>query len=659
MCDLHASREVGYDAGMFWTSTALAVTVGVPADHPTPSAALAFVSAEPGDHVIELQGGIYPDATLIMGGTSVATSITVRPVSGASVRLEPEENQAVVVDRGHLRLEGLTVSFQGVRGALVQNDGELTIVDSVLEGAVTGTDGGCLQLENTARVVLERATIQNCRGQDGAGVDVDRNTTLIVVDSTFRANAASAKGGAVRVRGSATFTSVLFDANSAGSQGGAVYLGEESTNPLATISFVGATFTGNTAEGDGGAVTVRNRPVTIESSAFTGNSATGRGGALRTINLGQTTLENTSFAGNSAGQLGGAVYNSQRDLVVRGAAFCGNDAQAFVFTTGDLVGERMLFSDNPEGGLTVLAGAVASISRSTFIGNGVFGLEALAGGSGIAASVVADHPGDSVLGFDRTGMLYGGNLLPPHGGEEVHPLHGVAATNSAPSCDPDSVQLLCGTVGTDGPSAIVGAAGLCTEDADGDGFGAALDCDDADAGRYPGAVEVCDGVDQNCDGTADEDSVDAVSGFQDLDGDGAGSGVLAFGCLGDGVSASNDDCNDRDPRVSPLAVEDCIDPRDNDCDGLFDDDDPDSATLWFADADGDGVGIGNGVLACDQPTGQAAVTGDCDDDDPARTPAADGGPGTCTAPGDRALGWACGTAVIRPPSLLGFIPRRR
>ncbi|MCB9797128.1 MAG: putative metal-binding motif-containing protein, partial [Alphaproteobacteria bacterium] len=41
-------------------------------------------------------------------------------------------------------------------------------------------------------------------------------------------------------------------------------------------------------------------------------------------------------------------------------------------------------------------------------------------------------------------------------------------------------------------------------DADGDGVPAGEDCDDDDAGVYPGATELCDDVDNNCDGAVDE-----------------------------------------------------------------------------------------------------------------------------------------------------------
>ena len=60
-------------------------------------------------------------------------------------------------------------------------------------------------------------------------------------------------------------------------------------------------------------------------------------------------------------------------------------------------------------------------------------------------------------------------------------------------------------------------------DADGDGFAASEDCDDENAAISPEADEICDGIDNDCDGSIDPDSsIDAIDWYQDADGDGFG-----------------------------------------------------------------------------------------------------------------------------------------
>ena len=70
-----------------------------------------------------------------------------------------------------------------------------------------------------------------------------------------------------------------------------------------------------------------------------------------------------------------------------------------------------------------------------------------------------------------------------------------------------------------------------SEDADGDGFSVEEDCDDADAAINPAALEVCNGVDDNCDGRTDADDAtltDGVTGYADRDGDGFGDPCLLY-----------------------------------------------------------------------------------------------------------------------------------
>ena len=179
-------------------------------------------------------------------------------------------------------------------------------------------------------------------------------------------------------------------------------------------------------------------------------------------------------------------------------------------------------------------------------------------------------------------------------------------------------------------------------DADGDGYGDAAstsvscaqpsafvadntDCDDGDAAINPAATELCDGVDNDCDGTVDEASAsDAPTWYADTDGDGFGDATYStVSCNAPAGFVSNAaDCDDGDAAISPAATEVC-DNVDNDCDGTVDEDSAADAATWYADSDGDGYGDASSTsVACSQPTGTVSDDSDCDDSDAAVNPAA-------------------------------------
>jgi hypothetical protein len=179
----------------------------------------------------------------------------------------------------------------------------------------------------------------------------------------------------------------------------------------------------------------------------------------------------------------------------------------------------------------------------------------------------------------------------------------------------------------DGPDCRDDDPTIVTCDADGDGRAPPQvggdDCDDTNATVYPGAAEVCDGVDNDCDGAVDNADADVVAGevpyFVDADGDGTGDRMVA--CQVDGRHVvDGGDCDDADPTVGPDAEELC-DGIDNDCDGTVDED-----GLLFRDGDGDGYGEdgfqARGDCAAPLGSGVARVGGDCDDADAAISPGA-------------------------------------
>ncbi|MEY3209696.1 MAG: hypothetical protein RIT28_177, partial [Pseudomonadota bacterium] len=160
------------------------------------------------------------------------------------------------------------------------------------------------------------------------------------------------------------------------------------------------------------------------------------------------------------------------------------------------------------------------------------------------------------------------------------------------------------------------------------------DCDDGDAAVNPVADEVCDSIDNNCDGLSDDadpalDVTTTTTFYTDGDGDGFGdTGNPVFACvLPSGAVTDETDCDDGDSTVNPDADEVC-DGIDNDCDADVDadDDSVDLATgsTFYTDGDGDGYGLSDdAVFACDAPEGTSAVDGDCDDLDELISPAAD------------------------------------
>ena len=142
------------------------------------------------------------------------------------------------------------------------------------------------------------------------------------------------------------------------------------------------------------------------------------------------------------------------------------------------------------------------------------------------------------------------------------------------------------------------------------------DCDDLNHLQYPNADEYCNQEDDDCDGTIDEDSVDAPLWYYDIDGDGHGSSFITTSeCSAPiGYTAAATDCDDTRASIYPDASEYCND-LDDDCDGNIDDNAID-ALYWFSDYDNDNYGDPNsGLYQCDQPFDHILDNSDCDDND--------------------------------------------
>ncbi|MDP2304413.1 MAG: MopE-related protein [Pseudomonadota bacterium] len=165
------------------------------------------------------------------------------------------------------------------------------------------------------------------------------------------------------------------------------------------------------------------------------------------------------------------------------------------------------------------------------------------------------------------------------------------------------------------------------------------DCDDANSVIHPGATETCNGLDDDCEGSVDQDAADATTWYADADTDGYGNPAVATASCRSvrGYVTNAEDCDDASAAHSPADAEVC-DGADNNCDGTVDEDGATGASTWYADADADGFGRDDASLpACALPAGYAALAGDCDDG------AASVNPGAAEACND--LDDDCDTAV--------------
>ncbi len=140
------------------------------------------------------------------------------------------------------------------------------------------------------------------------------------------------------------------------------------------------------------------------------------------------------------------------------------------------------------------------------------------------------------------------------------------------------------------------------------------DCNDNEANAFPGNPEVCDGVDNNCDGSIDEGLL--LTWYRDLDNDNFGNpNITSQACSQPtGFVADNTDCDDNDSLEFP-------------------------GQIWYKDFDGDGYGNGATATQCNRPANYFApselisTTGDCDDEEsnafPGNTEVCDGIDNNC------------------------------
>lgn len=219
---------------------------------------------------------------------------------------------------------------------------------------------------------------------------------------------------------------------------------------------------------------------------------------------------------------------------------------------------------------------------------------------------------------------------------------GTVATTVQLSDYEDGNEITCDGVDNDCDGEVdEGLASTFYEDSDGDSYGNLLvtsvgcvaptgyvsnssDCDDDNSSINPLGTEVCDGVDNDCDGDTDEGV--RIDYYRDSDGDGYGNFSNTIGgCLGSipvGYIDNSGDCNDSNPAINPASVEVCGNSDDDNCNGSVNE----GCMTCYRDNDSDGYGNAlvsqEFMTACPGVGDFVSNNSDCDDNEGTANPGA-------------------------------------
>ncbi len=607
---------------------------------------------------------------------------------------------APIIDAGSGSIVQLAGSRMGQNNAshgLFTSNGSLTVLESELD--THNLSGGGLVQAADSEVVLQRSAVRQNFAPDGAVALT--GGSLTVTDSLLEAGQA-ASVGASQIRSNATFVTI---------QGSSFWngLGGSIQTDSGSISALSSAF-----HGPDGAVSLTLTPAHVQDSRFlsvdtptfapltaVGSNLTvqrtvfefggGASGALNVRDNGMVLIEESAFVGNTGG-LAGAIEAENTDGSVARSLFCDNTASVsappgggamwFDALSNDWTVQHSVFSRNSTqstggGALGALGLTSLTVDHNTFRNN-----TSEQGGEVMATNALTATITNNLLinpAADDYLIVDGGNASGDHNlwwfgggpGDCINCASLPGANTSTvdpqlPSIDGlgchqqrfdvgNAALANAGSAGGGlGATNALGGSRNGFADVDGDGYTAVLDCNDDDASVYPGAPELCDGVDNDCDRQIDlwdEPALGSeLSLYPDTDHDGVGAPgdptgvnrpVMRTGCEPlAGWSLTYSDCNDADfrvtggPEVPGNGLDDDCDPLTPDVPGTTDTGDTGDTARPVDTAD-------TGVAT---DTADSAQTDTASTDEPHDTGEVDTSPPQDTGPDEVVVGFTIGGA---------------
>lgn len=297
----------------------------------------------------------------------------------------------------NVNLTDVTFDSNTVNGATASQGGALYVL---------GVDTSGTSAPANAAVTVTNSTFtgNKAEGANGWGGAIYNAGTLTVNGGEFTGNEAGKYGGAiagdVEGQGSLNITNATFTGNTSGA-GGAIALWSDGIKDAADHAIT-ARFEGNTAERKGGAIVFlanHSGDKTVNASIsgeFLNNSAGESGGAIHSERA-TLTITDATFTGNHATQQGGAIYNAANSSIT----FKGNST----FTDNTAAEGNDIYnagSITVADGTTTLGSGLTQAATGTITVNG--GTLDMASGSSLSfaeGSTLTINGGTFVADFDQ------------------------------------------------------------------------------------------------------------------------------------------------------------------------------------------------------------------------------------------------------------------
>jgi predicted outer membrane repeat protein len=297
---------------------------------------------------------------------------------------------------------------------------------TAVDGALNGTT--VFTVASGVTATFQNLTIRNGRNLSNASGGVQNEGTMTVINSIFSNNSAIASGGGIRNEGTMTVTDSTFSGNSGGGAGGGIAnLGSlKVTNSTfsqnsggasegggiwneGTTTITDSTFSGNVSRMAGGIW--NGGTMTITDSTLSDNSGGRGGGGI--LSVGRLTVINSTFFGNSAFN-GGGIAGGET-LTVVNSTFYGNSAAlgSSCISSGGIttvINSTFLDNEGSLGGASCIVGP-ATVKNNILAGGGAFG-----NCSGVIDDAGYNISDDATCGFSATGSRNSTNpMLDPAG----------------------------------------------------------------------------------------------------------------------------------------------------------------------------------------------------------------------------------------------------